>query len=416
MKAHGTINAALHNNLTLTLSLGVAIVLLVAGVAKAASPGAAPDSTWVLRHWTPPQPTFDLTALQKLATSGQTIPFWTGTITSPLDKRTYALAMVGSDPGAKTKTQTTVTYVPIALRIDFGNGVVLDPADRLDCTSAGVADTISASQRFFNSPLFVPVPLKSNGQDLSAGTIPKATGVQLLNGFQRAEFWSQVRNTSYGVALQPSSVSPITVTVSAPKGSVVSSQTVRCGNAQLTTSVGQIDVYAFDSLIQQIATKYAKPNQLPIVLTRNVLGTFDGQCCIFGFHNAVQTTLGVQTYAVSAFVDSGLFKGVDDIVLWSRELAEWMDDPFLQTKVTGAGPFNMTPGWRYIGSGLGDCQTSLQVGGPLGGTVYTLPLYGFTYHAQDLVFIDWFYRTPARGTGGKYAFQSGLSFLQGVCQ
>jgi hypothetical protein len=45
-----------------------------------------------------------------------------------------------------------------------------------------------------------------------------------------------------------------------------------------------------------------------------------------------------------------------------------------------------------------------------------LPVNGFTYHFQDLAFIDWFYRTPARGAGGKFSFMGGLTTTQGVCR
>ena len=76
-----------------------------------------------------------------------TIPYWEHSITSPLDGQTYTMSMVGSDPYASTPAATTVTYVPIILRVTI-NGVVYDP------TQPACNDSVSVANRFFGSPLF----------------------------------------------------------------------------------------------------------------------------------------------------------------------------------------------------------------------------------------------------------------------
>ena len=430
MTARRTMTSLAPRSLRLTAALGVVIGLLSAQSAAAGDPnrvgptptrvvgetpgkGAIPYSKWFAGDTTITQPTLNRTVLQAQALVGKTIPFWTGAITSPLDTRTYTVSMVGTDPTAATKTSTTVTYVPISVRVHFANGAVLDPTAPLACTSAGAPDVMSAAQRFYNSPLFVAAPISSNGQSLATGT--GATGVQLINGFQRAAFWSQVKNTKYGVTLTPSTGNPILVDVSAPAGSATTTLGIRCGNSVKSVTVGMIDINAFDAMVRQIVARYATPTQLPIVLTHNVVETSGGQCCILGNHNAIPTTLGTQTYAAGAFVDSGIFNGVDDITIWSHELAEWMDDPFVQAAVAGGGQDDVTPAWGHIGQVSG-CQNNLETGDPLSGSEYAVALNGFTYHFQDLAFIDWFYRTPARGTGGKFSFMGGLTTTQGVCR
>ena len=429
MPARRTTTSIAPRTLQLVAALGVAFGLISAQSASAnpnqvrpTAPrvereiperGAIPYKSWVAGDTTIVQPTLNRAVLTTQAATGKTIPFWTGSITSPLDKRTYTVSMVGTDPSATTKASTSITYVPISLRIRFPNGALLDPTAPLACTSAGAPDVMSAAQRFYNSPLFVASPITSNGQNLATGT--GATGVQLINGFQRAVFWSQVKNTKYGVTLTPSTGNPILVDVTAPAGSTTTTLGIRCGNSVKSVTVGMIDINAFDALVRQVVARYATPTQLPIVLTHNVVETSGGQCCILGYHNAIGTSLGTQTYAAGAFVDSGIFKGVDDITIWSHEIAEWMDDPFVQAAVTGRGQDDVTPAWGHIGQVSG-CQNNLEVGDPLSGTEYALPVNGFTYHFQDLAFIDWFYRTPARGAGGKFSFMGGLTTTQGVCR
>jgi hypothetical protein len=334
-----------------------------------------------------------------------TVPIWSSTVVSPLDHVAYSVSMVGSDPAATYKHRTTIMYLPIALRIHFPDGGVLDPTAPLACTGAGAQDVMSVAQRVYNSPLFVASPITSNGQNLAAGT--GANGVQLIDGFQRANFWSQVNNTRYGVSLTQASGNPLVLDVTAPYGSASYRLNIRCGGSVKQVTVGVIDIDNFDAMVQGAVAQYATPTLLPIVLTYNVVESSQGQCCILGYHNAIPTASGTQTYAVGGVFDSGLFTGVDDITVMAHEIAEWMDDPF---------GTNWTPAWGNIGQVKG-CQNNLEVGDPLSGseTALTAP-DGFTYHFQDLAFMDWFYRTPAKGTGGKYSFMGGLTAAQGVCR
>jgi hypothetical protein len=333
-------------------------------------------------------PRLNINVLKQQAAIGATVPFWTSQVTSPVDGISYTTSMVGASPFATT-TNTDIPYTPIVLRIHFSRSVVLDPT-KPDCS-----DNVAISSRFFSSPLFQPQPLASNGVNVG--------NVQLINGFQRANFWTSVSSGGYGVNLV-TSTAPIVVDVNAPFGSRVSSITLLCGNTFKTVKLGQIDINRYDSLIQNVISRYSNASQLPVVLTYNVVQTIYGSCCVLGYHNAVPASTGTQTYAVGSYIDSGIFSGVDDIVVWSHELAEWMDDPFVQASVPGGGNDDLTPAWGHVGQVSG-CQNNLEDGDPLSGTEFALSgAGGFTYHFQDLAFEDWFYRTPAQGTAGLFSF------------
>jgi hypothetical protein len=119
-------------------------------------------------------------------------------------------------------------------------------------------------------------------------------------------------------------------------------------------------------------------------------------CCVLGYHNAYKPNLAsIQTYSLSEYDNSTTFgKGVQDISALSHEVAEWMDDPYVN---------NPTPSWGHTGQVPG-CQSNLEVGDPLSGTVFSDPLNGYNYHPQELAFFSWFYhQSPSVGAGRMYS-------------
>lgn len=344
----------------------------------------------------------DMAKLQDQAAKHQTIPFWQTSVTSPVDGQTYSYNMVGKSPYAMQPGRAFVHYVQIIARIHFPDGTVLDPTGPSACDSDSVAD------RFFNSPLFVKSKLMSNGVDITKGD---HGGEQLISAFQRANYWSAVQGTDYGVVLQPIG-KPIVVDVTAPADAQVYSFPIQCASGAIVNiNLGAIDINEYDALVQSAATTYAKPDQVPMFLSYNVVQTEGGGCCIIGYHNAIPVATGTQVYAVGAYVDPGIFVDgnnnpipLEDIYPWSHEMGELIDDPFVQ------GPFkigrqnNRTPAWGHTGQ-VSHCQDNLEVGDPLTGVAF-IDLTGeggFVYHVQDLAFHDWFYRTPSQGTGGMYS-------------
>jgi hypothetical protein len=323
-----------------------------------------------------------------------TVAYWEHAITAGTGQ-SFTMSMVGASPYTSPGTATTISYVPIVLKVTLGN-VTYDPQQ------PACNDTVSVQSRFFNSPLFANTSFNSNGVVITD---------QLASAFQRANFWGKVATTAYGVRLA-AAANPVVVSVSLKGGK---NHAMTCAANGKAIYVGEVPISTFDAAIQSVIAKYATPTQLPIVLTSNIVESSYGQCCVLGYHSAVAVTGGVQTYATGTYVDSGVFSNIDDISIWSHEIAEWLDDPFVQAAVAGGGADDLTPSWGHIGQVSG-CQNNLEVGDPLTGTEYSLGVVnGYQYHTQDLAYKDWFYRTASEGTGGKYSFLGAFSSPSAVC-
>ncbi|HKU82118.1 MAG TPA: hypothetical protein VJP76_08105 [Candidatus Tumulicola sp.] len=358
------------------------------GVANAGK-SPAEINHWVPRYTTLPARGIDRNALETMQAAGTTIPYFTKTVTSPLNSQTYTYEIVGKDPTKSNRT-TKVVYVPIVVRVHFPDGTVLDP------TKPGCNDKVSVQNRFFKGPNFVNTPLTSNGVNVGK--------VQVVDGFQRAEFWNSLKGNLYHTVLKPAGT-PIVVDYNAPS----SAQTVAgvCADKpKVSHRIGEIDINSYDNEMVSLATQYATPTQVPIVLSYNVFET-EGGCCILGYHSAFSRGSSTQTYAVGAYNDAGVFGStpIEDIHAWTHEIGELVNDPFVA---------NGTPPWGHVGQVSG-CQNNLEVGDPLTGTAFTLKYNNFTYHPQELAFFDWFYRTPSQGTGGKFSFEGTFTQSQGAC-
>jgi len=334
--------------------------------------------------------TANMLRAQARAAVPETIPFFTSKVTSPVDGNTYEFHILGTDP-TTSKVSTTVKYVPIMLRIHFPDGTVLDP------TQPGCGDTVSVQQRFFGSPLFNSTPLSSNGVDVG--------NTQIIDAFQRAEFWQYVKGSNYHVLLAPVA-QPRLIDVAAPRGA----QTTSGSCAGTAHNLGVISINDYDVLLQKISNKYATTKEVPVIVSYNVVLGFPdfSACCVIGYHSAyLRGRNGIQTYANAAYVDHGIFGGdIEDIHPWTHELGELFNDPF------GGNP---TPAWGHVGQ-VQYCQNNLEVGDPLTGKPLLVNYRGFRYHPQELAFFDWFYRTPSRGTGGEYSFEGTFESAQPLCK
>ena len=357
-------------------------------------------------------PRFEKTSRRSLLSGvgpGLTVPYWTTTITSPLDSHSYTVSMVGSSPYAAHPANTNVTYVPTVVRIHLG-GFVLDPTKVSNC------ETQSPMRRFFNSPIFRPTTFSSNGVNVSA--VPG--GTQLLSAYQRANFWNAVKGTNYGVTLIPSQLTPIVVdwTPTDPQDFVAGIPD-NCGG---TTPIAIVNINEFDSELKAIAATYAKSNQVPITLGNDAaiyVGNDTNNCCVLGYHNAISVPGGTQLYAIGVYFDTNGAFGPDfaDTTIWAHELGELIDDPFVQSipGVPGGTANDLTPAWGHTGQVFG-CQNNLENGDPLtpdqAGHFKNYPVTGdggFVYHYQDLAFHDWFYRTASTSTGGSGSFRGNLA-------
>jgi len=329
--------------------------------------------------------------LRAQAKAGETIPFYTGSVKSPLDGITYSYEIVGKNPATPPAQETDILFVPIVLILKFPEGT-------LDPTQAGCNDTVSVQDRFFKGPDFEKTHLTSNGVDV--GT------VEIDDAFQRAEFWNILAGPDYHLVLKPA-VSPIVVTRDAPADSYTFDGV--CSGSHF---VGVVPWGAYDEMVKDLAEKYAKPTEIPLVLTYNVVMSSDyGSCCILGWHSAFarKDGAGTEVYSAAVYNDDGTFydyPGVADIHAWTHEIGEIYNNPF---------GHNATPAWGHSGQVFG-CQADLEVGDPMTFDTFDHEYNGFHYHPQELAFFSWFYRTPSTGTGGSYSFKGTFGSTQGACR
>jgi len=365
------------------------LTALCAGVLLAAAGWAADPNL-------PGPPTFiTLPPNSSVATSGTgTVPHWTGSF--KYNGIPFSYTMVGTNPASGSATTTVpVEIVPIVFK--FSNGVTLDP------TASSCGDSASSVSRVLNSPIFQNVAYAPGGTAI--GT------TQYEDAFQRANFWSTVSTIApdYHVLLgTPTVEPPVTIDVpaifgQAPAGPCTGSGTINNGD------VGLVAIGPFEFVLQAfLAPKYPS-NSLPIFLTYNTL-FYQGNvndCCILGFHTALGTAPNQLTVAVAAFSDPGLFKvPIQDIHALSHEIGEWMDDPFVS---------NIVPGWK--GGQVTTCSFLLEPGDPVTGIASNIPLNGFTYHPEDLVFLPWFEKAhaPTTSVNGWYTFLNSYAAPSAAC-
>jgi hypothetical protein len=298
----------------------------------------------------------------------------------------FTYVMVGKNPAKKLTNPATVitTYlVPVS--------VVLSNADTFDPTVTDACDALSpAITRVAQSPMFVPRAYKWGGTAVGK--------VQYIDAFRRAEFWKYTKrkgiNPGYHVNLTPTTLDPVTVNV--PDAAAAEGGAGPCGEALAGIEISWWDDYVHNTLLPSLVADGVGPSTLPIFVFRNVVlfDTIPNNCCILGYHSAVDTGSGIQTYGISDYDTGQFFTGVDDASVLAHEVGEWMDDPL------GSNP---TKRWGHIGQVTG-CQGNLEVGDPLSGTELKAKTSGYAYHVQELAFFSWFYhQKPSLGVNGWYS-------------
>lgn len=280
--------------------------------------------------------------------------------------KTYPFSMVGTDP-SKGSATTTVPVTIVPLKLTLNGKFVFDGTQKV--------------QNVTSSPIFQNAPF-------STGT------TQYGDTIQRTEFWNSVgsKSPNYHVLLgTPTSASTVSMNVPVADGTVEPDPSGKY--------IGVINVNWFDARLQSllISLKFT-PNMLPIFLSDDIY-LYQGnvsQCCIGGYHNAVTTSSGIQTYAWATDSDPGVQMGHgEDVSALSHELSEWLNDPFTN---------NTVPAWMVPSQPQYGCSSLLETGDPLVGTVFTVQ--GFSGdHLQDEAFFSWFARqAPSIAYKGLYTY------------
>ena len=358
----------------------VGALALVTPAAVASQPRVRRFHAGAARYFTPRHTAAQNAAITRAAAKAP-VPLFTKSIKDGTSNFTYT--MVGKDPSvAQANPSTTITTVLVPLKIHFSDGNTWDPSAANNC------DTATALARTQKSPVFV-------AQAWKAGAAPLGTA-QYVDAVQRAQYYTYTKpgaiNPGYHVKLKLTTHAEVTVNV--PLGSSAEESTAGCGNGLL----GGVSFQWFDSYLQNtlIPTIPNATTVFPLFLVENVVwyDTIPTQCCILGWHNAYTPGGHFQSYGVADYDNSGAFTGSADVSALTHEVSEWMNDP---------NTVNPTKPWGHIGQQTG-CQTNLETGDPLSGTVIQDKINGKTYNLQELAFVSWFYhQKPSTGVNGWYS-------------
>jgi hypothetical protein len=370
--------------------LGLLSGVALGGLLASASPVPAQDlgpGRFTVIPATRLAPVDSLAERFNAAVSPTPLPTFTYTLTG-YDSLTYSGSIVGRSPLNRGKTTTTIPTQIVPLVITIG-GVTYDPTQPDACVTGNPTDV----SIIVNSPIFT-----NNAWTMNAIPIGNT---QYIDAFQRAQFWSLVQGTPYHLVLQQSTLAKQALTLSG------SNHPQTCG------SIGVVDINTFDAAVQALITGplagTVNVGTFPIFLTKDVVESENGNCCILGYHSGLIVGGNLQIYSPFAIDTTGLF-GAPDVEILSHEMGEAINDP--------AGN-NPTPLWGQIGQVFNPnpppdaCQSNFEVGDPLtpgGPPPGSVTFVVGGYHLQELAFYSWFYGSTALGVGAGGKFSDNGTF------
>ena len=367
--------------------------------------------------------------------NARTIPHFTFSYTDPTNGVTYPITMVGSDPRSGN-TATTVKTVIVPLKLNFvAAGQDTSAIDALyypGYHATPLTESFDGTSRVadvINSPIF-----KSNTYPTDMG----GDTAQYGDAFMRSQFGKV--GSGYHVKLDNVKTFG-TQTINVPANKGVAYNRAAAESAGKEATAGIADDKWFSARLQNLLNSLQiDPTTVPIFLTDNVMlysGTYDN-CCTIGYHGAgmpighgAGSANGngnnpVQTFIYAAWSKPGTYsgfysdysgnrsypsptRGIADIHALSHEVAEWLDDPYVNNAIQ---PW-LTPTAPQYG-----CTPVLETGDPVVGVWF--PLAGNTtadgydyygeYHPEDEVFAQWFGRGGVEAAGLN-ALDSRLTFM-----
>jgi hypothetical protein len=318
------------------------------------------------------------------ATPATPLTTWDGSF--EYNGTTYKYNMVGTNPTTGTSTTIKVFLIPIALKITSGGKTTTFTPETKQ--SVGYS-AVTITQ---HSPIF---------EDMQ-WTSPKGTNLgktQYEDAFQRGNFWSTVQNEpNYHVLLTVPTVAPVqTLTVPEADGTIAD---------DFGITVGNVDINWIDAQFQTIIAKYPEitPGTFPIFITYNTYLTDDG-CCIGGYHSSEGSFAAPQAYAHFTYISTpGIF--AQDVSALSHETGEYIDDPLVVN--TNGNPVEC--GILEVG----DPEEGFNEDGATYGA-FPYVLSGFTFHLQDLVYLEYFGAPNTTSVdGGTESFHDN-PFGLGIC-
>jgi hypothetical protein len=306
------------------------------------------------------------------AVTGPTVPYYSAKFA--FGGTTYPYTSVGTDPRTSTATTTVpVTFIPV--KIVESNGAYSYPTTSIASTTG--------SALFKNSSV--------------------TGGTQYGDATVRSSYWSYVNAhaAKWHVRLgTPTTTALQTINVPSNQGSYFGPD----GNGYYVMTA---NANWYNSALASIAAKYSAKS-LVIFLTFNAVGCSDytnlNTCGIGGFHSDTVTSTGTHTYSWGSWLDSSVFGATfADTAPMSHEVAEWLNDPFVN---------DIVPRWSVPSQPQYGCSNSFEVGDPLVGHVFTIS----GLHYQDEANFSWFARqSPSVGYNGRYSYLGAFSTYSPAC-
>jgi len=297
--------------------------------------------------------------------------------------QTFPFTMVGFPP-ASGKT-ATLRSVIVPLRMDFvGVGTRANP----NANISHVFEPTRAVLNIANSPMF------------NDARFVNGTG-QFGDQLQRATFFNRMdRQHRWHVKMErPRIAKPVTIKVGAEVG--VFRTFSRDPNDPF---IGEVLFDFMDSQIHTILQfSDIQPDEVPIFVTDDVFNE------ALGYHDAFAVANNDGSETLQTFIYTSWFTEkqvgslLADVSTINHELAEWLNDPFVN---------NIVPTWEYPDVDANDgridhdahvCSDNpfLEVGDPQGNgptfddfPTVVIPLNGFNYHLQQIVLMQWFTGDP----------------------
>ena len=408
------------NHLSLHLSIATAVLVVAGSVACAmfALPLSAAADPPLIGDDIMHALTTTIGGARVLQTT-RTVPHWFGSTLNPNNGVTYGYDMVGADPnncsGSGCDVTVSVDLIPLNVIVQ---GESFNGSDVVDATLASPLFALNdyGSTPFATAPgAFPNFPQLIRGPGGVLSQNDAGNQLQLEDATMRAQF-SKTGSSLYHLRLNPVVHDAITIAVPQGLGTVL--QTGR------GVHLGDVSLQWWETRIQNLDNSlgYIDPTHLPLYVTKDVtnyIGNNPFNCCIFGFHGAVevphhvagtnppnaQGNQPVQTFAWASYLTPGLFAGANGGNIWaaqdihgvSHEISEWADDPFNN---------NLVQPWLTPTAPQYGCSNAMETGDPVVFIGFAMGTNSYFqgpnpngsqsadgyYHPEDEVFLPWFMR------------------------
>jgi len=309
--------------------------------------------------------------------SASGLPVWSYSADTAIDGTTH---MVGASPLFHGHGSTSISTYLIPLVVTLSNGSVFDSTRPAACaaTSDSAVDLIDKSPVFQSAPFIAADTLGGNASDLGF--------TQYADAFQRGNFLKYLTPSPdtvlpYHTLLAASILPAVHVAVPARNG-FASDASARSACPFASVDYDWLRDNLIHKVLPSLAAQGVVPAALPVFILSNVVmypngnpALCPGKACLEGRHGAYATASGAQqTYIVANFDTTGQFE--PDVAALSREIAEWMVDPYGQGETSAQKD-----------SAFSACASAVEASRPdINGQFSFVAPDGFTYHPTEILF------------------------------